>query len=82
MIWWWIGNALLALVVIPTVGLLALRVVRPLLEIRAYADDILQHGLGAADELGAVQELLRTRELTAAARRAGRRHSGAVESER
>lgn len=82
MIWWWIGNAVLALVVIPTVALLALRVVRPLLEIRKYAEDILEHGLGAAGELEAVPDLLRTRELTAAARRAGGRLAGAAGTDR
>lgn len=68
MIWWWIGNIVLALVVIPVVVLLATRVVRPVMEIKAYAEDILEHGVGITRELDAVPALLDTVELSAAAK--------------
>ena len=40
---WWIGNAVLLVAVVPVVLLLANRVMRPALEIKRYADDILEH---------------------------------------
>ncbi len=64
---WWIGNAALALVVIPLVLLLANRVLRPVMQIKEYADDILVHGVGLTGTLDAVPKLVRTKELTGAA---------------
>ncbi len=64
---WWIGNAALALVVIPLVLLLANRVLRPVMEIKEYADDILVHGVGLTGTLDAVPKLVKTKELTGAA---------------
>lgn len=37
---WWVGIAILYLVIIPLVGLLAHRLLRPLREIKRYSDDI------------------------------------------
>lgn len=64
---WWIGNAALALVVIPLVLLLANRVLRPILMIKEYADDILVHGVALTGTLDAVPKLVKTKELTGAA---------------
>lgn len=64
---WWIGNAVLAFVVIPLVILLANRVMRPVYVINEYADDILLHGVGLTGTLDAVPKLVTTKELTGAA---------------
>ena len=56
-VWWWIGLLVLLLVVIPTVLLLIQRVLRHLSEIRHYADDVLDHGLGIARNLEPVPAL-------------------------
>jgi len=64
---WWIGNAVLGLVVIPVVLLFANRVLRPTLTIKEYADDILVHGVGLTGTLDAVPKLVKTKELTGAA---------------
>ena len=58
---WWIGNALLLLVVVPVVLLLANRVLRPAIEIQRYADDILVHGVGLTRNLEPVPALLETK---------------------
>lgn len=64
---WWIGNLALAVVVIPLVLLLANRVLKPVMEIKEYADDILVHGVGLTGTLDAVPKLVKTKELTGAA---------------
>ncbi len=64
---WWIGNAVLAFVVIPVVLLFANRVLRPTMVIKEYADDILVHGVGLTGTLDAVPKLVTTKELTGAA---------------
>ncbi len=68
MVLWWIGNVLLLLVVIPVVLILADRLLRPIQEIRRYADDILDHGVGLTSTLDAVPRLVTTAELSATAR--------------
>lgn len=70
MTWWWIGNVVLFLVVIPLVVFLANRVLRPVREIKAYADDVLEHGVALTGTLDAVPKLVETRQLTGAARKA------------
>lgn len=62
MTWWWIGNAVVYLVVLPLVVLLLHRLHRHVLEIRKYADDALEHGVEAIAHLDAVDELAETRE--------------------
>ena len=61
----WIGLAVLLVIALVVLGLLQ-AVVRPVLEIRRYADDILAAGLGIAKNLDAVDELAHTRELATA----------------
>lgn len=48
---WWIANGIGLVVVIPLVILLANRVVRPAVEIQAYTDDILEHGVLLTENL-------------------------------
>ena len=62
----WIGLALGLVVAVVVVGLFN-RVMRPLLEINRYADDILDAGLKIAKNLDdAPEQLTRTRELATA----------------
>ena len=61
----WIGLVLGLVIAVAVVGLLN-SVLRPALEIRAYADDILESGVGIATNLDAVDELARTHELATA----------------
>lgn len=65
MVLWWIGNGLLLLLVIPLVVVLLHRLREPVLEIRRYADDALEHGVLAIAELDAVDELVETRDRIA-----------------
>jgi hypothetical protein len=67
MVWWWIGNVVLLIVVAPVVVLLLHRLMRPVREIRDYADDILEHAGLALEELGAAEGLAETRSLVAQA---------------
>lgn len=60
---WWIGNALLLLVVVPAVVALALRVLRPAQEIRRYAVEVLEHTRGIGDGLGPLPAVAETRTL-------------------
>lgn len=78
MLWWWLGNVVLALVVVPVVVILANRLIRDVREVRAYADDILAHGLGITSNLAPVPALARTAELVRAARDGAARYAGAV----
>lgn len=68
MLFWWIGNLLLLAVVIPVVLLLLNRVIRPALEIKNYANDILDHGVRLTGTVDCIPVLATTCELTAAAR--------------
>lgn len=79
MVWWWIGNVVLIAVVIPVVLLLLNRVLRPALEIKAYAEDILEHGVALTHTLDAVPKLVETTKLTKTARAGVLRYGAAVE---
>ncbi len=59
----WIGNLIFLFVVIPAVVVILRRVITPALEIKAYADDITEHGAQFGPHLGALSELATTREL-------------------
>ena len=63
MILMWIGNLLLLFVVIPAVLIILRRVIAPATEIKAYADDITEHGAQFAPHLSALGELATTRDL-------------------
>jgi hypothetical protein len=62
-VWWWLGVLALYLLVIPLVLLLVQRVLRHIQEIRGYADDILEHGVGITANLDPVPHLADTRDL-------------------
>ena len=55
---WWIGNAILLLVVVPVLVALLNRVLAALERIRAASDNILAGGVGLVGELDGVPELL------------------------
>lgn len=64
MTWWWIGNAVLLLVVVPVLVALLNRVLAALERIRAASDDILAGGVALAGELDNVPTLLATTDAT------------------
>ena len=65
---WWLGNAVLLLAIVPTVLLLANRVMRPALEIKRYAADIDVNGAALASHLEPVPAVADTRDLVSAAK--------------
>lgn len=67
MVWWWIGNILLVAAV-PIVIYFLNKVWRPIKEIDAYVQDILEHGVLLTGTLDCVPNLIRTCELTGTAR--------------
>ena len=80
MVWWWIGNAVLLLVVIPLVVHLANGLVRQTQEVRDYASDILTHGLGITANLDPVPALADTADLVRVARDAAAQYAAAVDA--
>jgi hypothetical protein len=64
MAWWWIGNAILLLVVVPVLVALLNRVLAALERIRAASDDILAGGVALVGELDTVPDLLATTDGT------------------
>jgi hypothetical protein len=60
MVLWWIGNALLLLVVVPVLVALLNRVLAALERIRGAADDILAGGVALIGEVDEVPALLAT----------------------
>jgi hypothetical protein len=64
MTWWWIGNAVLLLVVVPVLVALLNRVLAALERIRAASDEILAGGVALVGELDTTPELLATTDTT------------------
>jgi hypothetical protein len=64
MVLWWIGNAILLLVVLPVVIFLLNRVLAALERIRAATDDILAGGVELVGELAVVPDGLATTDST------------------
>lgn len=60
---WWIGNIVFVAVIIPAVVVILIQVLTPIREIRAYADDIAEHGGLFGRHLDATAELAKTRDL-------------------
>jgi hypothetical protein len=58
MIWWWIGDIILLVAVLPIVAVLMKRIVAPVDRIRATVDDILYNGVILTGELDNVPALL------------------------
>ncbi len=77
-IMWWIGVAVLFLVVIPLVLALSLMVLRRLREIKDYAADVLDNGVRVTANLEPVPALHDTLTLTASVADGLRRYVGAV----
>ena len=64
MVWWWIGNAILLLVVVPVLVALLNRVLAALERIRAATDDILAGGVALTGELDDLPEMLAVTDST------------------
>jgi hypothetical protein len=64
MVLWWIGNAVLLLVVLPVVIALLNRVLAALERIRGATDEILSGGVALVGELSGVPEALATTDTT------------------
>jgi hypothetical protein len=64
MVLWWIGNAILLVVILPVVIALLNRVLAALERIRAATDDILSGGVALIGELDQVPDLLATTDKT------------------
>lgn len=64
MTWWWIGNAVLLLVVVPVLVALLNRVLAALERIRKASDEILAGGVQLIGEVERVPELLATTDET------------------
>jgi hypothetical protein len=64
MVLWWIGNAILLLVVLPVVIFLLNRVLAAVERIRHATDDILGGGVALIGELTGVPEALATTDVT------------------
>jgi hypothetical protein len=79
MTWWWIGNAVLLVVVLPVVIYLLNRVLAALERIRGAADDILAGGVALIGELNDVPEALAVTDDTIKAVSVGAvRYAGSV----
>ncbi len=61
MVLWWIGNLVFLFVIIPVVVLLLHGLLKPVIEIGKYTDDILEHLSNGVNQLGAISELGQTR---------------------
>jgi integral membrane sensor domain MASE1 len=64
MVLWWIGNAILLLVVVPVLVALLNRVLAALERIRGASDNILAGGVALIGELNEVPTLLATTDTT------------------
>jgi hypothetical protein len=64
MVWWWIGNAVLLVVVLPVVIYLLNRVLAALERIRGATGSILSGGVALVGELQGVPEALATTDET------------------
>jgi hypothetical protein len=64
MILWYIAALLLIFVIPPVVLLFLNRVLKPIKEIDAYVEDVLEHGVLLTATLDSVPNLIRTCELT------------------
>jgi hypothetical protein len=64
MVWWWIGNAILILVVVPVLVALLNRVLAALERIRGASDEILAGGVQLIGAVDQVPDLLATTDET------------------
>lgn len=75
---WWIGNAVLLVVVAPVVAVLLSRLLAQVRRLNRLADQVLQHGVGLSGQLDALPKLAETQRLTTAARGLVGRYGDAV----
>jgi hypothetical protein len=76
---WWVGNAVLLVVVLPVVIALLNRVLAALERVRGASDDILTGGVALIGELNGVPEALAETDLTITAVTVGAvRYAGSV----
>ncbi|HLV91446.1 MAG: hypothetical protein J5I28_10255 [Acidimicrobiales bacterium] len=66
MTWWWIGNVILVVAVVPVLVALLNRVLAALERIRKASDEILDGGVGIIEEVDRVPQLLDTTDKTIA----------------
>jgi hypothetical protein len=79
MVWWWIGNAILRVVILPVVIYLLNRVLAAVERIRHATDDILAGGVALVGELTDVPDALATTDETIRAVSVGAvRYAGSV----
>ncbi len=78
MIGWYIGDILTLVVVVPVLIFFLNKLIRPVMEIKAYADDVLEHGVALTGTLDAVPKLVETRALTAVALEQVARYGGEI----
>jgi hypothetical protein len=78
-VWSTIGLVVLYLVIAPLLVILAHRVFSRILEVRRYADDVLEHGVGITANLDPVPALIDTRDLVKGAGAGLLRYGAAVE---
>jgi hypothetical protein len=79
MVWWWIGNAILLVVILPVVIYLLNRVLAAVERIRHATDDILAGGVALVGELTGVPDALATTDETIRAVSVGAvRYAGSV----
>ncbi|MEW6154371.1 MAG: hypothetical protein AB1673_10350 [Actinomycetota bacterium] len=65
---WWIGNAVLLLVVAPVCVALLTGLLKQVTRLNRLADSTLEHGVALSGQLDGLPKLLRTQQLTTAAR--------------
>lgn len=76
---WWIGNVVLIAVVVPVVVVILRRVVRPVREIQARADDLVEVGGSIEGKLDSVPDLVRSQHQIRQTRRGLERYGAALD---
>lgn len=79
MTWWWIGNAVFLLVIIPVVVALLQRLWRVVSEIKQYADDALEHGQLLVAAMDHLEGLITTRDAIGRVRNGVERYGAALD---
>lgn len=79
MIGWYVGEALTVLLVLPVVVTLLMRLLKPVKDIKAYVDDVLEHGVLLTGTMDAIPKLVETKQLTATALDRTARYGDALE---
>jgi hypothetical protein len=79
MVWWYVGEALTVLLVVPVVLILLNNLLKPVRQIKGYADDVLEHGVALTGTMDAIPKLVQTKELTGVARERVGRYGAALQ---